>query len=69
MIPNLDFKVVMHSLMLNILARKYKSLFHHTMVDKNEKCRKKNLTNERKNTNKRTYMTHSSMYKFTLIYP
>jgi len=43
MIPNLDFKVVMHSLMLNILARKYKSLFHHTMVDKNEKCRKKEL--------------------------
>jgi len=39
------------------------------MVDKNEKYRKTNLTNDRKNTNKRTYMTHSSMYKFTLIYP
>ena len=47
----------------------YKSLSHHTMVDKNEKYRKTNLTNDRKNTNKRTYMTHSSMYKFTLIYP
>ena len=39
------------------------------MVDKNEKYRKTNLTNDRKNTNKRTYMTHLSMYKFTLIYP
>ena len=39
------------------------------MVDKNEKYRKTNLTNDRKNTNKRTHMTHSSMYKFTLIYP
>ena len=26
----------------------YKSLFHHTMVDKNEKYRKTNLTNDRK---------------------
>ena len=26
----------------------YKSLFHHTVVDKNEKYRKTNLTNDRK---------------------
>jgi len=26
----------------------YKSLFHHTMVDKKEKYRKTNLTNDRK---------------------
>ena len=39
------------------------------MVDKNKKCRKTNLTNDRKTTNKRAYMTHSSMYKITLIYP
>ena len=37
------------------------------MVDKNEKYRKTNLTNDRKKHKKRTYMTHSSMYKFTLI--
>ena len=42
----------------------YKSLFHHTMVDK--KHRKTNLTNDRKNKHK--YLTHLSMYKFTLIY-